>query len=203
MGFFLTDIINSALTPKGTNARRKQEQGQQDIGNLGGDIARSSGADYLNAMKFGRGFDPQMQNSLRTLSNSMSTAGLRDQAIAAARANRAQILTQQSAPSLNAYANQGVRAAGLNSAQDAENRALNTAYSPQAHAQAAQNFAQALGAYKNNYANDFKLGAGAAYGQPQVQVQPGLLDYAAKALDLYSGFKNALGTSSKTDGDNE
>ena len=197
MGFFLTDIVNSALTPGGTNARRKQEKGQQDIGNLGGDIARSSGADYLNAMKFGRGFDPQMQNNLRYLSNSMSTSGLRDQAIAAARANRAQIMSQQSAPSLNAYANQGVRAAGLNSAQDAENQALNNAYSPQAHAQAAQNFEQALGAYKNGYGHDFQLGANTAYGQPQVQIQPGLLDYAGQALGLYSGIKDAIGAKPK------
>ena len=45
-------MINSALTPGGTNAKRKQEQGQQEIGTLGGDIAKGAGADYLGAMKF-------------------------------------------------------------------------------------------------------------------------------------------------------
>ena len=189
MGFFLTDIVNSALTPGGTNARRKQEAGQQDIGNLGGDIARSSGADYLGAMKFGRGFDPQMRDSLRYLSNATTTAGMRDQAIAAARENRSQIMSRGPSQSLNAFENKGNFAAGLNSAQDTENQAINNAYSPAAHMQASQAFQQALGAYKGGYGDDFKLGSNTAYGQPQVQVQPGFLDYAAKAASIYNSVK--------------
>ena len=187
MGFFLTDIINSALTPGGTNARRKQEQGQQDVGNLGGDIARAAGADYLGAMKFGRGFDPHLQNSLQYLANSTSTAGLRDQAIAAARTNRSQLLSQQGTPSLNAYAAQGTRAANLSSAQDSENQSINNAYSPLAHAQASQAFQQALSAYKQGYGQDFQLGASTSYGQPTVQVQPGLLDYVSQLAGAYLG----------------
>ncbi len=190
MGFFLTDAINSALTPQGTNARRKQEEGQQSIGNLGADIARSSGADYLGAMNFGRGFDPQMRSNLRYLSDSMSTTGLRNHAIAAANANRSHLMNQQMAPSLNAYATQGMRAASWNSAQDAENQALNNAFSPETHAQASQAFQQALGAYKQGYGNDFQLGASTSFGQPKVSVQPGLLDYAGQALGIANSIKN-------------
>ena len=200
MGFFLTDIVNSAITPGGTNARRKQVEGQQIIGNLGGDIAKGAGADYLSAMKFGRGFDPQLQNALRYLSDSTSTAGLVNQAKAAGRAARAGLISRQVAPSLNPYAAQGIRAGNLNQAQDAENQALNNAFSPQAHAAATQAFMQALAAYKHGYGQDLQLGANLAYGQPAVPVQPGILDYASQIAGIYTGIKNAQ--KSKTDPNN-
>lgn len=180
-------FVESFLTPSGTNARRKQEQGQQDIGNIGGDIARGAGADYLSAMKFGRGLDPQMQSGLQYLANSTTTAGLRDQAIAAARAARAQTMSQQITPSLNPYAVQGMQASNLNNAQSSENAALNQAYSPQAHAQALQGLMGALGQYKQNYGHDFQLGTNTVYGQPQVQVQPGFMDYAAQIAGAAAG----------------
>ena len=180
-------FIESFLTPSGTNARRKQEQGQQTVGNLGGNIAGGAGADYLSAMKFGRSLDPQMQSGLQYLANSTSTAGMRDQAIAAGQTARAQAMSRQPTPSLNPYAVQGMQASNLNSAQSAENSALNQAYSPSAHAQALQGLMGALGQYKQNYGQDFRLGASTVYGQPQVQVQPGILDYAGQLAGSYAG----------------
>ena len=64
--------------------------------------------------------------------------------------------------------------------------------------QAAQAFQQALGAYKQGYGQDLQLGANLAYGQPAVQVQPGLLDYAAQAAGIYSNMKSASRGSSGT-----
>jgi hypothetical protein len=177
MGLF--DAINSFFTPAGTNARRKQEQGQQDIGNIGGDIARGAGADYLGAMKFGRGFDPQMQDGIRYLANSTTTAGLRNNAITAGNAARSQALSQQPIPGLNSFAAQGIRANNLSHAQDMTNAGINNAYSPQAHLEAMHNLMQVLDQYKRNYGSSLQLGANLAYGQPQVPVQPGILDYAA------------------------
>jgi len=46
MGFFLTDAVESALTPQGTNARRGQEQQQKEVGNWAYDLAQNE-HDYL------------------------------------------------------------------------------------------------------------------------------------------------------------
>ncbi len=41
MGFFLTDVINSALTPRGTNARNAQQEGNQAFANFARDLLGS------------------------------------------------------------------------------------------------------------------------------------------------------------------
>ena len=186
-------FIQSFLTPSGTNARRQQEQGQQAVGNFGGDIARGAGADYLSAMKFGRGLDPQMQSGLRYLANSTSTTGLLNNARTAGNQMLSHAYSQQLPMSTNPYLADAQRSQLVNQAQSQANQGIQHAFDPAAHAQALQGLMGALGQYKQNYGQDFQLGAGAVYGQPQVQVQPGVLDYAAQIGGLYSGIKSAGG----------
>lgn len=190
MGLFGIDTaLTSLFTPSGTNARKKQEAGQQTVANQAQDIAKAAGSNYFNSINYAQGFDRQLQNGLTALARSTTTAGLRGQALSAGNAARAQAMSQ-SVPmqyATNPYLAQAFRSQNLNKAQDATNQALFGAYDPARKQQAMMALMQALGQYKSNYSNDFSNAASIVYGQPQVQVQPGFMDIAGQALGAWAG----------------
>jgi hypothetical protein len=190
MGFLGIDTaLTSLFTPSGTNARKKQEAGQQTVANQAGEIAKATGSNYFNSLNYAQGYDKQLQNGLMALAQSTTTAGLRNQALAAGNAARAQAMSQ-SVPmqySTNPYLAQAFRSQNLNKAQDATNQALFGAYDPMKKQQALLALMQALGQYKSSYANDFSNAASLVYGQPAVQVQPGFMDIAGQALGAWAG----------------
>lgn len=195
MGFFLTDALESAFTPRGTNARRGQEARQTDVAGIAGEIAGSAGKNYRDALNFTQRFDPQMQSALTALARSVNGSGLRDSAVAAGNTARAKAMSQQVPMNManNPALAQAYQMANLNKAQDATNQSIFASYDPQKRNQMLLMLLQALQAYKGNSANDFTRSAGIVYGQPQVQVQGGLMDALAPFLGNMFGQQSAGG----------
>lgn len=190
--------ITSALTPAGTNARRKQEAGQQKVGDLANQIAGQEGQRYKSALDYNYTMDPYLRNALRSMGYSTTQAGLRQQAIGAGNQARAQAMSQ-SVPMQyqgNPWMANAYRAQQMNQAQDQTNSALFNAYSPQARNQALMSLLQAQNAYAGQYGNSFNSSAGLSFGQPQVQVQPGLMDMVGGAIGNWAG-NQAFGKAGK------
>ena len=201
LGINLGKGLTSVFTPAGTNARRKQEAGQQSIANQAGTIANTAGTQYQNALNFGGGFAPGIQDGLAALYQSTSQAGLANQAIQAGKRARSQAMSQ-SVPGQfqgNSVLEQAYRMMNLNKAQDATNQGIFNSYDPQQRTQALMAFMQALQGYKSGAASDFSNAAGIVYGQPGVQVQSGFLDQIAPFAGLFMGSNNAgqLGQASR------
>jgi len=192
MGFFLTDAISSAFTPRGTNARRKQEQGQQQIGDQAAGIATGAGKNWADTLSFLQTQNGNIQGGIDALGRSTTAAGLRDNAIRGGNASRSAALSK-SVPiqyQSNPWMAQAYRAQQMNAANDSQNQAIQKSTSPQAQAQALGLLLQMMqGAEQNAYA-PFGQAAGLVYGQPEVKVSPGLLDQIAPFIGLFAGQKS-------------
>lgn len=192
MGFFLTDAISSALTPAGTNARRDQEAGQQSVADQARDIARSSGANYDAVLKYLRTKQGNVQGGIDALGRMTTRGGLRDQALRAGSTARGQAMSQQ--VPLQYAGNQALtnayRGRALNAANGMQNQAIRESTSPQAQAQALMQLIQAMNSYQTQSYAPYAQAGGMVYGQPQVQVSPGILDQIAPFAGSIFGGKS-------------
>ncbi len=193
MGFFLTDAISSALTPAGTNARRDQEAGQQSVADQAREIARSSGANYDQVLKYLRSKQGNIQSGIDALGRMSTRGGLRDQALRAGATARGQAMSQSvplqyaGNPALaNAY-----RGRALNAANGMQNQAIRQSTSPQAQAQALMQLLQAMGSYQSQSYQPFAQAGSMVYGQPQVQVSPGIMDSLSPFIGMLAGGRSA------------
>lgn len=192
MGFFLTDAISSAFTPKGTNARRDQEAGQQSVADQARSIAQSSGANYDAVLKYLRTKQGNVQGGIDALGQMTTRGGLRDQALRAGSTARGQAMSQQ--VPLQFAGNQALsdafRGRQLNAATGMQNQAIRQSTSPQAQSQALMQLLQALGSYQSQSFQPFAQSAGLVYGQPQIQVQPGIMDSLSPFLGMLGGSQS-------------
>lgn len=192
VGFFLTDAISSAFTPKGTNARRDQEAGQQSVADQARNIARSSGANYESVLKYLQSKQGNVQGGIDNLARMGTRGGLRDQALRAGATARGQAMSQSvplqyagNAALANAY-----RGRQLNAANGMQNQAIRQSTSPQAQAQSLMQLLQAMGSYQSQSYQPLGQAASLVYGQPQVQVQPGIMDSLSPFLGMIGGSQS-------------
>lgn len=196
MGFFLTDAIKSALTPAGTNARNRQVQNQAGVANYGNQLVNIGGQQALDASKFNAGFDPQLQNAIRSLAQSQLTgSGIMGQANNANAALRAGAMSQSIPLAIqnNPQLAEAYRMQLLNKAQDQGNQNLLQAMDPQRRQQALMALMQILSQYQQGRTQLLNTGAGLVYGQPTVQVQPGIMDALAPFLGNQFGARSQMG----------
>lgn len=200
MGFFLTDAISSALTPAGTNARRDQEAGQQSVADQAREIARSSGANYDAVLKYLRGKQGNIQSGIDALGQMSTRGGLRDQALRAGATARSQALSQ-SVP-LQYAGNQALsnayRGRQLNAANGVQNQAIRQSTSPDAQARALMQLLQAMGSYQSQSYQPYAQAGSMVYGQPQVQVQPGIMDSLSPFIGMLAGGRSTRQGGSST-----
>lgn len=192
MGFFLTDAIQSALTPAGTNARRDQEAGQQSVADQARQIAQSSGADYASVLKYLQGKRGNVESGIDALSRMGTRGGLRDQALRTGATARGQAMSQ-SVPlqyAGNQQLSNAYRGRAINAANGVQNQAIRQSTSPQAQSQALMQLLQALGSYQSQSYAPYAQSSSLVYGQPQVQVQPGIMDQLSPILGLLAGGKS-------------
>jgi len=192
---FITDPLQSLFTGRGQNAYDKQQQGQQQVGNYGLQGLNISAPNWLNQLKYAQSFNPQLQQGLSQLGSNLTQQGLRDNAINGGNAivNQAQSSQVPLADSGNPWMAQAYHNNAINQAQQQANQSLQQAYTPEAQARAFNTFSQAIGNFQNSAYQPLGQSAGLVYGQPQVQVQPGLMDQISGALGSYLG---GLGKSS-------
>ena len=189
MGFFLTDAISSAFTPAGTNARRDQEAGQQSVADQARDIAKSSGANFASVLKYLQGKRGSVESGIDNLARMGTRGGLRDQALRVGATARGQAMSQ-SVPlqyAGNQQLSNAYRGRALNAANGMQNQAIRQSTSPQAQAQALMQLLQAMNSYQTGSYQPLGQSASLVYGQPQVQVQPGLMDSIAPFLGMIGG----------------
>jgi len=196
MGFFqsLFNPITSLLTPGGTNAARKQQEGQQVFGDIANGIGKDAGKTWADWLKFSRGFTPQMQAGITDAVNNLSSSGRFNSAVRGGNFARAQAMSQSTplAYAGNPLLAQAYQGQQLNKANDYQNASIQRSQSPEAANQAlAQLFALMTQGNQNAY-QPFQQAAGISFGTPRVQVQPGLLDYAGGALGMMGG-KGSVG----------
>lgn len=194
MGFFqsLFNPITSLLTPGGTNAARKQQEGQQVFGDAANGIGKDAGKTWADWLKFSRSLNPQLQAGITDAANSLSSAGRFNTAVRGGNFARANAMSQSTplAYSQNPYLAQAYQGQQLNKANDFGNQAIQKSQSPEAGNQAlAQLFALISQGNQASY-QPFQQAAGISFGTPRVQVQPGLLDYAGGALGGMFGGKS-------------
>lgn len=194
MSFFgsLFDPIKSFLTPAGTNASRKQQEGQQWFGDFANTVGKEAGQNWADWLKLNRQFNPQMQAGLSNLANMTSAAGLRQSAIRGGNFARAQAQSQ-SVPMMfagNPALAEAYRAQQLNKANDYQNQRIQQSTSPEAQSKALMQLFQAIGAASNQAYQPFGQAANVSFGTPKVQVQPGILDYAGGIIGNLGGKKS-------------
>lgn len=189
----LVSAIQSAFTPAGTNARRDQEAGQKSVADQAREIAQRSGANYDSVLKYLQSKQGNVQGGIDALGRMTTLGGLRDQALRAGNTARSQAMSQQvplqyaGNPALaNAY-----RGRAMNAATGMQNQALRDSTSPMAQTQALMQLLQAMSSYQNNAYTPYGQASGLVYGQPQVQVQPGLMDQIGPIIGMLAGGKSA------------
>lgn len=190
---FISSALESMFTPPGTNARRDQEAGQKSVADQARDIASRSGANYDSVLKYLQSKQGNVQSGIDALGRMTTQSGLRDQAIRAGNTARGQAMSQQvplqyaGNPVLaNAYRNRAMNAANM-----MQNQALQNSTSPMAQSQALMQLLQAMSSYQNNAYTPYGQAAGLVYGQPAVQVQPGLMDQIGPIIGAIAGAKSA------------
>lgn len=192
------DFLSSIFTPRGTNARRKQEQGQQAIGDQASGIANSAGQNYADVLRYLQGQNRNIQGGIDRLGQSTTRAGLRDNAIRGGQAARSAALSQ-SVPlqyQQNPWMAQAYRSQQMNRANDQSNQAIQKSTDPATQANALGMLMQAISSYQNQSYTPYGQAAGLVYGQPQVQVQPGLMDQLGGVIGMVTGGQSTKGGSS-------
>jgi hypothetical protein len=184
MGFFITDAIQSAFTPRGTNARQDQENQQKGIADIASGMANSTGANLSDTLSYLKTKNPTIRQGLDSLGRSTTRAGLRDNAIRAGRTARG-VANGRSVPlqyQSNPYLTSAYRADMMNKATDLENQGIFESTSPEAQSKALMELLQALSGYQTMASQPFQQAAGMVYGAPQVQVEPGLFSQIAPII---------------------
>lgn len=189
MGFFLTDFIQSAFTPAGTNARRDQTDRQADIASIGGQLATQGGNRAIKANQFAAGFDSKLETAIRQMAQGLNGSNARENAIRQGNALQARAMSQSIPLQLqqNPELARAYRMQMQNQAQGQSNQAYLDSLSPERRQQALMALIQILNQYQQQAGTGLSQGAGLVYGQPTVQVQGGLMDMLAPALGQWFG----------------
>ena len=135
-----------------------------------------------------------MQAQFTNIANSLSNTGAREQAIrgghmaqANAQSQTVPLWMQQNPEMARAY-----RLQQMNKANDYQNASIQQSQSPEAQSKRYGQFLQMLMAGNQNAFDPFNKAASISFGTPKVQVQPGLLDYAAQFAGM-AGGKGSVG----------
>jgi hypothetical protein len=189
---FISSALQSAFTPAGTNARRDQEAGQKSVADQARDIAKRSGTNYDSVLKYLQSKQGNVQGGIDALGRMTTRGGLRDQALRAGSTARGQAMSSQvpiqyaGNPALaNAY-----RSRAMNAATGVQNQALQNSTSPLAQTQALMQLLQAMNSYQSQSYAPYGQAAGLVYGQPQVQVQPGIMDQLGPIIGAIKGAQS-------------
>jgi hypothetical protein len=211
MGFFLSDWVNSALTPSGTNAKRSQESQQKDVANGAADALGNLKGTLTDESNFAAAQEPARQGAIKRLlmlsspgNNAARAQIYKNQAYG----NAAQSAQLSSAANHNAGISDaysaGQNQAIANNAADASNTYQANLSSPDAMSKQAQSLlAQYQQAMGMPALTDYNSLANLVYGRPQVMVQPGLGSLVGQVAGDYlsgqlGGAKGAASQSSMT-----
>jgi hypothetical protein len=187
MGFFLTDMAQSAFTPPGTNARRQQEKDQGKFAHYAQDLAPGEydylkGAQQYRAQHWGdttaaldtlaKGTTQKGRDEQSSWFQNTQTAGARDMAGHAGAMFGG-----------NPDLAQGFGLDQMNQANSRSAQYQGYLNSPEAESQAMNAWLQGVNGV-TNYNGLSQLG-GLVYGQPQVNVGAGLGDFLGSAASGY------------------
>jgi hypothetical protein len=183
-------FINSALTPRGTNARRAQEKEQASVSAGAAGLFKGGLPMIQSQQAFAGGLEPQRQEAITSLIRSLSPgsqrAGLERQKRAAQQ--RAFGSMRMMRPGMGAGMQAGARLAAQNQSAMASNDLERMYASPEYQTAIQQTLMQAiLGGQQISGLGDLSGLAGLIYGRPGVQVQPGFLESLAPAIGAYVG----------------
>ena len=191
MGFFssLLDPIKSLLTPGGTNAARKQQEGQQWFGDFANGVGKDAGNNWSDWLKYNRQFNPQLQSGIANAVQSLSPQGAFNSAVRGGNFARAQAQSQSVplAMQVNPLMAEAYRSQQLNKANDYQNASIQQSQSPEAQNKRLGQIMQMLSGVQNYAYQPFSQAAQMSFGTPRVQVQPGLLDYAGGIIGAMGG----------------